>query len=78
MRIFGQVLLVDKQKVPYLYKAKLKKNSSISSPPEPFKEFPLRGCSYDPTYRDVLPSETNISMRSYGVFRPVCRDEFTM
>jgi hypothetical protein len=23
----------------------------------------LRGCSYDPTYRDVLPTETNISVR---------------
>jgi hypothetical protein len=40
MRIFGQLLLVDKQKVPYLYKAK-EKNSSFSSPPELFKEFRL-------------------------------------
>jgi hypothetical protein len=39
-----------------------------------------RGCSYDPTYRDVLPSETNISLRSYEVFHVSSRrrDEITM
>ena len=35
----------------------------------------LRACSYDPAYRDVSLTETNISVRSYGIFRPACRDE---
>jgi hypothetical protein len=38
----------------------------------------LRACSYDPAYRDVSLTETNISVRSYGIFRPACRDEITM
>jgi hypothetical protein len=41
----------------------------------------FRGCSYDPTYRDVLPTETNIYVRSYEIFRPACRvsrDEITV
>jgi hypothetical protein len=33
----------------------------------------LRACSYDPAYRDVSLTETNISVRSYGIFRPACR-----
>ena len=35
----------------------------------------FRACSYDPAYRDVSLTETNISVRSYGIFRPACRDE---
>jgi hypothetical protein len=38
----------------------------------------LGACSYDPAYRDVSLTETNISVRSYGIFRPACRDEITM
>jgi hypothetical protein len=38
----------------------------------------LRACSYDPAYRDVSLTETNISVRSYGIFRPACRDEITL
>jgi hypothetical protein len=38
----------------------------------------VRACSYDPAYRDVSLTETNISVRSYGIFRPACRDEITM
>jgi hypothetical protein len=34
-----------------------------------------QGCNYlnDPAYRDVSLTETNISVRSYGIFRPACR-----
>ena len=38
----------------------------------------FRACSYDPAYRDVSLTETNISVRSYGIFRPACRDEITL
>jgi hypothetical protein len=38
----------------------------------------VRACSYDPAYRDVSLTETNISVRSYGIFRPACRDENTL
>ena len=38
----------------------------------------VRACSYDPAYRDVSLTETNISVRSYGIFRPACRDEITL
>ena len=42
------------------------------------KERSVRACSYDPDYQDVSLTETNISVRSYGIFRPACRDEITM
>ena len=42
------------------------------------QEKSLRACSYDPAYRDVSLTETNISVRSYGIFRPACRDEITL
>ncbi len=38
----------------------------------------FRACSYDPACRDVSPSGTDISMRSYGVFHPPCRDEILL
>ena len=38
----------------------------------------VRACSYDPAYRDVSLTETNISVRSYGIFHPACRDEITL
>jgi hypothetical protein len=38
----------------------------------------IRACSYDPAYRDVSLTEMNISVRSYGIFRPACRDEITL
>ena len=44
---------------------------------KPIKQV-LRACSYDPACRDVSLTETNISVRSYGIFRPACRDEITM
>jgi hypothetical protein len=42
-----------------------------------YNHIETRGCSYDPTYvyREVFPNETNISVCSYGVFHPACRDE---
>ena len=38
----------------------------------------LRACSYDPAFRDVSPSGEDISLRSYGVFHPACRDEILL
>ncbi len=38
----------------------------------------LRACSYDPTCRDVSPSGTDITVCSYGVFHPACRDEILL
>ena len=38
----------------------------------------LGACSYDPACRDVSPSGTDISVRSYEVFRPACRDEILL
>ena len=38
----------------------------------------VRARSYDPAYRDVSLTETNISVRSYGIFCPACRDEITL
>ncbi len=38
----------------------------------------FRTCSYDPACRDVSPSGTDISMRSYGVFHPACREEILL
>ncbi len=38
----------------------------------------LRACSYDPACRDVSPSGEDISVRSYGVFHPACRDEILL
>ena len=38
----------------------------------------IRACSYDPACRDVSPSGTDISVRSYGVFHPPCRDEILL
>ena len=37
-----------------------------------------RACSYDPACRDVSPSGTDITVRSYGVFHPACRDEILL
>ena len=38
----------------------------------------VRACSYDPACQDVSPSVTDISMRSYLGFHPVCRDEIVL
>ena len=38
----------------------------------------FRACSYDPVCRDVSPSRTDTSMRSYGVFHPACPDEILL
>ena len=40
--------------------------------------FCVMACSYDPACRDVSPSGTDITVRSYGVFRPACRDEILL
>ena len=32
----------------------------------------FRACSYDPACRDVSLTETNISVRSYGIFQLQC------
>ena len=37
-----------------------------------------RACPYDPACRDVSPSGKDISVRSYGVFHPACRDEILL
>ncbi len=41
-------------------------------------QYRVRACSYDPACRDVSPSGTDISVRSYGAFHPACRDEILL
>ena len=40
--------------------------------------FKFTVCSYDPACRNVSPGGRDISMRSYGVFHPACRDEILL